>query len=283
MNRTASMFDDCSRFHRPPAQPALIGGAAVLRPDWRIGAPAQRGRPAADNPVQPTMNRLRGFTEEMTELGYRASSVVLARDRVRSSPVRDMSEGPHLRLERVRKANDTTMSHETGWYDLTAVPELATADGSTSIYGLMRAAGKPLVRCEQTIEAVMPTPLQMKAFGFADPVPCLLVRRRSYAADGRLVEYVDGVFRGDAYVLHLHLQAAQSSELQVLNLGKRFQLTPAEIRAAQEIIKGDGRAAAAERLGITEASIKTHLGRVFEKVGVSRQAELIRLILMQEH
>jgi len=274
-----------SRDQLLPAQPALVGGAAALRPDWQVRVTPQRGQitwPGRSSlTVRPAMNRLRGFTEEMAELGYPSESVVLTRDQVYSHPVTAMSgarlDAPFLLLERVRKAGGVAMSHETAWYDLAAAPSLAAADGSASIYGLLRAAGKPLVRCEQTIEAALPTPLHKDIFGFSDCVPCLLIRRRSYAADGRLIEYVEGMFRGDAYVLHVGLQAAQPAGLQTL--GQRYGLTPAEMRVAQEIAKGRGRAAAAQWLGIGEATLKSHLIHIFEKTGVSRQAELVRLVL----
>jgi len=62
-------------------------------------------------------------------------------------------------------------------------------------------------------------------------------------------------------------------------LRSEFGLTAAEADVALEIVRGDGRDAAAERLGITMATVRTHLVRIFAKTGVSRQAELVRLIL----
>jgi DNA-binding CsgD family transcriptional regulator len=62
-------------------------------------------------------------------------------------------------------------------------------------------------------------------------------------------------------------------------LAKTYHLTPAEARFAAEIAMGDGRAAAARRLGISSATAQSHLSRIFEKTGTHRQAELIRLLL----
>ncbi|MFC4350608.1 helix-turn-helix transcriptional regulator [Fodinicurvata halophila] len=62
------------------------------------------------------------------------------------------------------------------------------------------------------------------------------------------------------------------------NLRQRFDLTPAEATLALEILKGDGRKAAADRLGISPSTVRTHLMRVFAKTGVQRQAELVRLL-----
>jgi DNA-binding CsgD family transcriptional regulator len=63
------------------------------------------------------------------------------------------------------------------------------------------------------------------------------------------------------------------------NLRRRFNLTAAESRLAVEILKGDGRAAAARRRGIADATAKTQLATIFEKTKTHRQAELIRLLL----
>lgn len=63
------------------------------------------------------------------------------------------------------------------------------------------------------------------------------------------------------------------------NLQQRFGLTPAEAAFALEIVKGDGRQAAADRLGITVGTARTHLSNIFDKTGSKRQAELVRLLL----
>lgn len=66
---------------------------------------------------------------------------------------------------------------------------------------------------------------------------------------------------------------------QIDNLRRRFGLTRAEAILALEICKGDGRAAAAKRCGISVSTAHTHLNRIFSKTGTRRQAELLRLLL----
>jgi DNA-binding CsgD family transcriptional regulator len=63
------------------------------------------------------------------------------------------------------------------------------------------------------------------------------------------------------------------------NLHNRFGLTGAETGLAAEILKGDGRAAAARRRGISVATVRAQLSSIFEKTGTHRQAELIHLLL----
>lgn len=62
-------------------------------------------------------------------------------------------------------------------------------------------------------------------------------------------------------------------------LQELFGLTAAEAGLAVEIGRGDGIQAAAERLSISASTARTHLARIFEKTGTSRQAELVRLLV----
>jgi DNA-binding CsgD family transcriptional regulator len=72
-------------------------------------------------------------------------------------------------------------------------------------------------------------------------------------------------------------QNAPPDAAQILRL--KYGLTAAEAAFALEIAKGDGKRAAAERRGVSFATARTHLSRIFEKTGVHRQAELVRLVL----
>lgn len=63
---------------------------------------------------------------------------------------------------------------------------------------------------------------------------------------------------------------------QIQQFAARFGLTPAETRILAEIIAGNGLPAAAARLKITGATVRTHAYRILEKTGTNRQTELIR-------
>ena len=65
------------------------------------------------------------------------------------------------------------------------------------------------------------------------------------------------------------------------SLRERFGFTPAEAILALEIVKGDGRQATADRLGISVGTARSHLSKIFHKTGVTRQAELVRLLLQK--
>jgi DNA-binding CsgD family transcriptional regulator len=57
-----------------------------------------------------------------------------------------------------------------------------------------------------------------------------------------------------------------------------FGLTAAEARLAALIGSGETIERAAEQLGIVTSTARAHLKRVFDKMGVHRQAELVALI-----
>ena len=58
-----------------------------------------------------------------------------------------------------------------------------------------------------------------------------------------------------------------------------FELTDAEARLALALAEGSRIEEAAELLGITLSSARTYLKRIFGKTGVTRQAELVRLVM----
>lgn len=58
-----------------------------------------------------------------------------------------------------------------------------------------------------------------------------------------------------------------------------YCLTAAELRVALAMVPGARPQSAAEALGISSNTVKTHLQRIFEKTETSRQADLIALML----
>ena len=61
-------------------------------------------------------------------------------------------------------------------------------------------------------------------------------------------------------------------------IGKTFKLTPTELRVLLAIVDVGGVPEVAEALGVASTTIRTHLARLFEKTGVTRQADLVKLV-----
>jgi DNA-binding CsgD family transcriptional regulator/PAS domain-containing protein len=58
-----------------------------------------------------------------------------------------------------------------------------------------------------------------------------------------------------------------------------YELTAAESRLAELLMQGETFVRAAERLGISHNTARTHLQRIYQKTGSSHQADLVRVLL----
>jgi DNA-binding CsgD family transcriptional regulator/PAS domain-containing protein len=61
-------------------------------------------------------------------------------------------------------------------------------------------------------------------------------------------------------------------------IAKAYKLTPTELRVLLAIIEVGGVPEVAEALGIGETTVKTHLGRLYEKTGARRHADLVKIV-----
>jgi DNA-binding CsgD family transcriptional regulator len=61
-------------------------------------------------------------------------------------------------------------------------------------------------------------------------------------------------------------------------IAKAYKLTPMELRVLLAIVEVGGVPEVAETLGIAETTVKTHLHQTYQKTGVNRQADLVKLV-----
>jgi DNA-binding CsgD family transcriptional regulator len=61
-------------------------------------------------------------------------------------------------------------------------------------------------------------------------------------------------------------------------IAKAFKLTPTELRVLLAVVEVGGAPEVALMLGIAVSTVKTHLVRLFHKTGVTRQADLVKLV-----
>lgn len=76
------------------------------------------------------------------------------------------------------------------------------------------------------------------------------------------------------FVQRAALDVASAPEV----IARRFALTPAELRVLVASVEFGGVAETAEALGVGEATVKTHLHRLFAKTETRRQADLVKLV-----
>ena len=61
-------------------------------------------------------------------------------------------------------------------------------------------------------------------------------------------------------------------------IAKAYKLTPTELRVLLAIVEVGGVPEVSKALGIAETTVKTHLGRIYQKTGSGRQADLVKLV-----
>jgi DNA-binding CsgD family transcriptional regulator len=73
------------------------------------------------------------------------------------------------------------------------------------------------------------------------------------------------------------VRKAVMDDLNPKVIARAFDLTPAELRVLLAVVEVGGIPQAASLLGVADSTVKTHVGRLFEKTGTSRQADLVKL------
>jgi DNA-binding CsgD family transcriptional regulator len=61
-------------------------------------------------------------------------------------------------------------------------------------------------------------------------------------------------------------------------LSKLYQLTASEVRVLGAVVESGGVTEISDALGISEATVKTHLQHLFDKTGARRQTDLVKLV-----
>lgn len=72
-------------------------------------------------------------------------------------------------------------------------------------------------------------------------------------------------------------QASLADPSPLEELAKRYRLTASEIRVLDALLKVSSVKAMAEMLGLSQATVKTHLHHLFNKTGARRQSDLVKL------
>jgi GntR family transcriptional regulator len=150
--------------------------------------------------------QLTSYTEDIAATGRRPASRLLDAAIVR--PSADVAERLRLpktasvqRLERLRLADDEPMAVEAVYLDAERFHGIAAAmDGGTSLYKVLQETyGVSLVKAEETIETVLASPPEASLLDTGTGLPLLLLTRTSWDEQGRPVEYVRSLYRGDRY------------------------------------------------------------------------------------
>lgn len=93
--------------------------------------------------------------------------------------------------------------------------------------------------------------------------------------------HAGAAYAAAAAVFAYKAQLPMPSPLEVI--ARRYKLTPTELRVLLGIVEIGGVPEVAEALGISPTTARSHLARVFEKTGVNRQTDLVKLVAQFSH
>ena len=156
------------------------------------------------------------FSEDMRRRGMTPGSTTLSIDRVlagaRLGRLLHVSPSEEiLVIKRLRLADGETMAIETLHLPASLVPGLEPKDLAGSFYELVRDRyGVAIASGTQAIEPTVTNEEESAALGVPLHSPAFLFERTSRDDDGRTVEYVQSVYRGDRYRIVTELSRPQS-------------------------------------------------------------------------
>ena len=149
---------------------------------------------------------LTSYTQDMQARGLAPTSRVIATERLPAFPeVAEMLElAPRtevLRVRRLRLANREPMAVETLFVEAARFPGLQERlIDNGSFYALLRTEYRvELEEAEETIESGIASPADSQLLGTETGWPMLLLTRRTWDVEGRPVEFVRSLYRGDRY------------------------------------------------------------------------------------
>jgi GntR family transcriptional regulator len=151
---------------------------------------------------------LASFTEQAAANGLTASSQLLDAQRIKATD--EVAEklglaagAPVYRLDRLRLADDWPVAVETALLSAERFPNLLRQmRKAESLHALLAEAhGIRMRRGEELIDTAPASPRDAKLLQTDTGAPMLVVKRRSFDADGQPVEWSTSWFRGDRITL----------------------------------------------------------------------------------
>jgi DNA-binding CsgD family transcriptional regulator len=85
---------------------------------------------------------------------------------------------------------------------------------------------------------------------------------------------IDPMAAAALFVRRAALVAPSTSQV----IGETFKLTPTELRVLLAIVEVGGIPEVTTAFGVADTTVRTHVNRLFEKTGVTRQADLVKIV-----
>jgi len=156
----------------------------------------------AEPKVEQSLSHLTSFTADMRRRGLDTTSKWLERGVFLPSPEEVValglaSDASVARIYRLREAGGRPMALEKAALPLDILPN--PLDVTTSLYALLEQHGNRPVRAVQKISAVNLEKPECDLLGVPEGTAGLSIQRTSYLESGRVAEFTQSLYRGDAY------------------------------------------------------------------------------------
>ncbi|MFE6779715.1 GntR family transcriptional regulator [Streptomyces sp. NPDC057702] len=155
---------------------------------------------------------LASYTEGVRRQGRRPGRTLITLDQFPCPPrlavELELERGvPVWHLERVLLADDERMGLESTYVEVARVPRLASDfEPDSSFYGYLHdRLGIGFGDADERLETVLATPREALLIGTPPALPMLLIHRISRDLEGRPLERVRSLFRGDRFSFTTHL------------------------------------------------------------------------------
>ncbi|MFK3729570.1 GntR family transcriptional regulator [Streptomyces sp. NPDC088090] len=155
---------------------------------------------------------LASYTEGVRRQGRRPGRGIVSLDRfpcpdALAPEVGAAPGAPVWHMERVLLADDERVGLESTYVSVARVPDLdSDFDPDSSFYGYLRdRLGISFGDADERIETVLATPREALLIGTPPALPMLLLHRLSRDEDGRPLERVRTLYRGDRFSFTTHL------------------------------------------------------------------------------
>ncbi len=152
--------------------------------------------------IEQSLSRLTSFTEDMARRGKSSTSRWLERGLFMPSPDEVLAlalspESSVARIARLRTADGRPMAIERASLPTDILPNPLIVE--TSLYDVLEKTGMRPVRALQKISAINLSANDAAMLEVEAGAAGLQIERTSYLADGRVVEFTQSIYRGDAY------------------------------------------------------------------------------------
>ncbi len=168
---------------------------------------------ASDAPqIEQSLSLLTSFSEDMARRGMKATSVWLERGVFMPSPDEVLvlalpADASVARISRLRLADEKPMAIERASLSADILPNPLVVDAS--LYEVLARSGLRPARAMQKISAINLGEQDAQLLQVQAGEAGLRIERVSYLSDGRVIEFTQSVYRGDAYNFVAELRLAK--------------------------------------------------------------------------